>query len=202
MTLISITYRLAFTFITITTCTVLLAYEYKPNGPPLYVCAGAVPLEPNTDKLPHDDFDITEYEGKEPKVIVATSKEKFDEGFALLTKDNKIEYDNTQLHVFYLHGNVPEREAKGNGVGKYPAIIECQVFGIERTYIKGRNIDEVIIHIVAKDTGANKSMAKCNPGFYYKIPFNKLDTEHDGTPSITEHTNYVINVMQVSSTTL
>lgn len=172
----------------------IFAAEYKPNGPPLHVCVGAVPLEPNTDKIPQNYYMETNWDKNHSFHVLATTKEQFDEGVKYLKKEDaaNLKFTEKTLHVFFFHGKVPERIAK---FGIAPQ--DVQVFGIERQYIKGKDFDQVDVHIVSQDVGIERSRPEHTPGIYYSIPFSKLDTEFDGTPPVTKNTVFILHEVQV-----
>ena len=175
--------------------------KYKPNGPPLFVCAGAVPLEPNTNRLPQTYFRNTDFDSDNSLTIVATTREDFDKGKELLGNNAKVEFDKSALHVFHFHGKVVARMARNNGIDKLPTSPSIEVFGIERVFVGKRNarglLDQVTIHIVSHDADFDRAVSKHSPGLYYKIPYNNLDTEQGGTPPVTKSTKFHIQEHRV-----
>ncbi len=172
----------------------VFAAEYKPNGPPLHTCVGAVPLEPNTDKIPQDYFMHTKWDKNHSFHVLATTENEFNEGLKYLHEEDakKLKFKEKTLHVFFCHGKITERVAK---FGAAPQ--DVQVFGIERQYIKGKDFDQVDIHVLSQDIGIERSRPEHTPGIYYSIPFSKLDTEFDGTPPITKNTVFILHELQV-----
>ena len=168
--------------------------EYKPNGDPLYVCVGSVPLEPNTDKIPQNYYMNTKWDKEYSFHVLATTEEQFKKGIQYLTPEQakSLKFTKNTLHIFFYNGKLPERIAK---FGAAPQ--DVQVFGIERQYVKGKGFDQVDIHVVSQDIGTERAREAHSPGIYYSIPFSKLDTEFDGTPPVTKETVFELHEMQV-----
>lgn len=175
-----------FVFIIVISAVGLVYAKPKTNGPPLYVCEGAVPLEPNVDKLEQLYFRNTKWNKPESKAVVVLSEKEFKESQGLL--NTKLDpYDDSFIYVFYFNGSVPDRDGQGMII---PMLIE--VFGVERAYVPNR-MDHVTIHVVSKDLNPKKPMLAHSPAVFYKIKKDKLDTEHDGTPPITNKTVFEIH---------
>ena len=177
--------------------------KYIPNGPPLHVSAGAVPLEPNTDKLPQQYYRNTEYKGNEPLLVIANSKEEFEKGVKYLPV--KEEYNEDFMYVFYYHGIVPKREENPNPPKdelKIAARVSCEIFGVERLYTQTRTIqkDEVVTYVVDRNVGPNMRMFEHYPGVVFKMRYSALDTEFDKTPPITDKTVFTAVIHQVTTT--
>lgn len=173
-----------------------LAAKYKPNGPPLYVCEGAVPLEPNTDKLKQFFFQNAKWDKRESRVIIATTQEQYKKGWALLGQDKIPAFDNDHIYVFYCSGAVAERKGKG-----LPTLMQTEVFGVERTYSKRSAkaiMDHVIFHLVARDIDSKRPMPAHSPAVFYSIRKDKLDTEYNGTPPITKSTVFEAHELRVT----
>lgn len=167
--------------------------EYKPNGPPLHVCVGAIPMEPNTDKLEQKYFTFSNWKKNVPYYVLATTKEEFDNGIRFLNEDDakQCEFKENHLHVFFHNGKVDARNAIDVGL-----VLEVQVFGIERMYVKNK-ADVVTVHVTSMDVGKERPMIAHAPAIFYSIPFDKLDTEDNGTPKITKSTQYTLNHMNI-----
>lgn len=171
-----------------------LMAEYKPNGPPLHVCVGAVPMEPNTDKLEQNYFVHTKWAEDHPYYVLATTKEEFNKGLRFLNKEDAeaCEFKEKHLHIFFYNGKVEERQVDG----LLGALIDVQVFGIERVFIKKKS-DVVTVHVTCMDIGKERPMREHTPAIFYSIPFDKLDTEEDGTPDVTDKTQFVMHHMSI-----
>ena len=186
-------------------CASLLMDEYKPNGPQLHVCVGAVPLEPNTDKLEQFYSPFSEWKKDKPYYVLATTKEEFDKGVKYLPEEAKklCSFKEKHLHVFFYHGKVEKRDLVPEGL--LGTLLEVQVFGIERMYVAGNvrdglpKADVVTVHVTCADIGSERPRVEHYPVIYYTIPFDKLDTEDNGTPEITSKTQFIVHYMKVAS---
>lgn len=176
---------------------ILAIAEYKPNGPPLHTCVGAIPMEPNTDKLEQSYFTFTNWKMNVPFYVMATTKEEFANGVRFLDENDakRCEFKENHLHIFFYNGKVEARNTDANLLG---LLMEVQVFGIERMYVKDK-ADVVTVHITSMDVGKERPMAEHAPGIFYSIPFDKLDTESDKTPKVTDKTQFVLNYMNIVS---
>lgn len=208
--------ELIWTGIIVLVAVVFASAEYKPNGDPLHVCVGAIPLEPNTDKLPQIYLQNTKWDKDEPHYVLATTLDEFQEGLKyfpdVVNKDEwkkyakaltgvDLSYKKNTLHIFYFNGKVHANKRDVRGI---PAPQQIEVFGIERLYIPvkkpGINGDAVIIHILSRDIG--RIQDEHTPGIYYEIPFDKLDTEDQGTPPITVNTTFEVHELRAVHKTL
>lgn len=168
-------------------CVSVVVADYKSNGPPLHVSAGAVPLEPNTDKLKHKYNNFSQHKGTEPLVIIALTEADWKKGLKLFDPKAKAKYDEDSIYVFYFYGEVP----KTKGRTGLPSTMSLQIFGVEREYIQVRpklTWDSVTFHLVAKDI--NRPMPAHSPACLYQIKKSDLDTEHEGAPPITKSTQF------------
>jgi len=174
-------------------CVSVVVADYKPNGPPLHVSAGAVPFEPNTDKLKHKYNNFSQHKGTEPLVVIALTKADWEKGLKLFDPKAKAKYNEDSIYVFYFYGEVPKTEGRTG----LPSTMSLQIFGVERLYItnivnpNGPNLtlDSVTFHLVAKDI--NRPMPAHSPACLYQIKKSDLDTEYEkGTPPITKITQF------------
>lgn len=106
------------------------------NGPPLHTGAGAVPLEPNTDKIPQDYYMETKWDKNHSFHVLATTENGFNEGLKYLHEEDakKLKFKEKTLHVFFYHGKITERVTKFRAAHQ-----DVQVFGIERQYVRDSN---------------------------------------------------------------
>ena len=186
----------AFFVLILTAAVISCIAEYKPNGPPLHTCVGAVPLEPNTDKLEQNYFVFSNWKMLNPYYVIATTKEEFDKGVRFLSDEDKekCEYKENHVHIFFYNGKVEKRGNPEQG----GLTLEVQVFGIERMFVKGK-ADVVTVHVTCMDVGKERPMIEHAPAIFYLIPFDKLDTESDGTPKVTEKTQFTMHYMNIVS---